>query len=189
MQGLLESAGGGQKTGSPQQDDAMVMADDVGDPALAKALKFVGQQLYRKGMDEKIATAFDDSPVAAPKNIAMIAYRLAQKADEKTGAEIEEENLAILGMMTLNEVIEIAQAAGMQMDDTLPSKAMEQMVLIFAEDNGLPADQMREAFSQADDMSIAQAAQEAPDDLDEQMTDDDNPVGENIDAGIGRQTA
>ena len=53
MQGLLESAGGGQKTGSPQQDDAMVMADDVGDPALAKALKFVGQQLYRKGMDQK----------------------------------------------------------------------------------------------------------------------------------------
>lgn len=187
MQGLLESAGGGQQTGSPQQDDAMVMADDVGDPALSKALKFVGEQLYRKGMDEKIANAFDDAPAATPRNIAMLAYKLAQKADEATGAEIDEENLSILGMMTLNEVIEIAQSAGMAADETLPSKAMEQMVLIFAQDHGLPADELREAFSQADDASIAQAAAEAPDDLDEQMSDDDNPVGEGIEVGLGGQ--
>lgn len=186
MRGLLEEVGT-QEVGSPQQEEAMAIASDMGDPALAKAIDFLEKRIYEEGIDEQIASAFDDSPVPAPKNIAQVAYSLAEKADEVTGGEIEEENLAILGMISLNEVIEIAQAAGMKPSPGLPAEAMQELVLIFAKEHGLPEAELRQAMSQIDDEQLAAAAMEAPENLDEEISQEDSPVGENIESGLGGQ--
>ena len=49
--------------------------------------------------------------------IAGLAYTLAEAADTATDGLIKEENLSILGMLTLNEVFTIAQTAGMPLAD------------------------------------------------------------------------
>ena len=177
MQGLLEQSG----AEVPQKGGG----DDMGDPALTKAIEYIGQRLYSEEMGNEIAKAFDDSPVANAEGIAIIAYKLAQKADEETGGEIEEENLSVLGMLTLNEVLTVAEAAGMPINGETAAKAMKRMVMMFAANNGIPAEQLQEAFSQVDDGQLAQAAAEAPDDLGQQLPDDDSPVGENIESSIG----
>lgn len=177
MQGLLEQSGA--------STESVAGREDFGDPALSKAIDFVGQRLYSEEVGEQIASTFDNSPTANPDAIAVIAYKLTQKADEVTGGEIAEENLSVLGMLTLNEVLTVAEAAGMPIKPETAVTAMKRMVIMFASDNGIPAEQLQEAFAQVDDAQVGQAAAEAPDDLGDQIPDEDSPVGDNIESGLG----
>ena len=176
MEGLMEQAGSTQEETMPQEEmtpkEAMVAGsdpDDMGDEALTKAIEFVGQRLYEADMSTEIARTFDGSPTAQPKIIASIAYKLAQAADTKTGGEIREENLSVLGILTLNEIITVADAAGMPIDGATASKAMQEMILIYAEDNGLDTAELAQAMGQVDDNEMDMVAQELPDDFDTQL--------------------
>jgi hypothetical protein len=170
MEGLMEQAGSTQEEMTPKE--AMVAGsdpDDMGDEALTKAIEFVGKRLYEANMSTEIAKAFDGSTTAQPKIIASIAYRLAQAADTNTGGEIREENLSVLGILTLNEVITVADAAGMPIDGATASKAMQEMILTYAEDNGLDTTELAQAMGQVDDNEMDMVAQELPDDFDTQL--------------------
>ena len=177
MQGLLGASGASVAAESNQED--------FGDPALSKAMDYVGERLYSEDVGEQIARSFDNSPTANPDAIAVIAYKLTQKADEASGGEVAEENLSVLGMLTLNEVLTVAEAAGMPIKPETAVTAMKRMIIMFASDNGIPAEQLQDAFAQVDDAQVSQAAAEAPDDLGDQIADEDSPVGDNIESGIG----
>lgn len=177
MQGLLQ-----QPTAEPMQDGG---AEVQSDPALAKSMQYVGERLYSEEIGAEIAAAFDSSPTDNPDAIALIAYKLTQKADEASDGQVAEEDLSILAMLTLNEVLTVAEAAGMPIDPETGAKAMKRMVVMFAADNGIPLEQIQESFSQVNESELALAAQEAPDNFDEMIADGDSPVGEEIEQGLG----
>ena len=181
MQGLLQQPTE-QPAEQPVEDGG---PDGFGDPALTKSIEYVGERLYSEEIGAEIAAAFDSSPTDNPDAIALIAYKLTQKADEASGGEIAEENLSLLGMLTLNEVLTVAEAAGMPIDPETGAKAMKRMVVMFAADNGIPIEQIQKAFSQVNESELSLAAEEAPDNFDEMIADGDSPVGEEITQGLG----
>lgn len=170
MEGLIEQAGSTQEEMSPKE--AMMSGSDpenMGDEALTKAIDFVGERLYQDDMATEIARTFDGAPTAVPQMIAMLAYKLAQSADTKTGGEIREENLSVLGVLTLGEVLTVAEATGMQIDGATASKAMQEMVLIYAEDNGVDTTELAAAMGQVDDNEVDMVSEQLPDDFDTQL--------------------
>jgi len=170
MKGLMEQAGSEEKEMSPEE--TMVASSDpegLGDEALTKAIEFVGKRLYEDDMATQIAKTFDGAPTAVPQMIAMLAYKLAQSADTETGGEIREENLSVLGVMTLGEILTVAEATGMQVDGPTASKAMQEMILIYAEDNGVDPTELAAAMGQVDDNEVDMVADQLPDDFDTRL--------------------
>ena len=141
--------------------------DDFNDPALQRAIAYMGDRLYGKDkVAEDIAQNLGQSETPLPKMIATIAYTLSQAADEATDGMIREENLSILGMLALNEVFTVAEQAGMPLETKDISSAMKQMVIMYGEDNGLSEEEIEVlagGMMQVDDAQFAQAALELPD--------------------------
>lgn len=181
MAGLLQDQAqdmGGDASGTGSQFD---------DPALEQAIEYLGQRLYAEDISIEIAKVVEKSPTPQPKMLAEIAYRLAESSDVETDGDIKEENLSIIGMVALNEVAEIAEQAGMQITPADVSAAFQEMVLIFAREQGLSKDEiatLEASMRQVDDAELAQGAEALPDDFDEQIPDEDVPVGdENAEVG------
>tara|TARA_R110001606_G_scaffold347397_1_gene496709 strand:+ start:567 stop:1145 length:579 start_codon:yes stop_codon:yes gene_type:complete len=143
--------------------------DDFNDPALQRAIAYMGDRLYGKDkVAEDIAQNLGQSETPLPKMIATIAYTLSQAADEATDGMIREENLSILGMLALNEVFTVAEQAGMPLETKDVSSAMKQMVIMYGEDNGLSEEEIEVlagGMMQVDDAQFAQAALELPDEF------------------------
>ena len=133
MQGLLNQAGGEEQ--APVQEAMPAEetgGDEFQDPALQRAIAYVGDRLYGPDkVSEEIAKQLGQSDTPMPKMIAGLAYTLAEAADTATDGLIKEENLSILGMLTLNEVFTIAQTAGMPLADGDISAAMKQMKIMY----------------------------------------------------------
>ena len=147
--------------------------DDFQDPALQKAIAYMGDRLYGKEkIAEDIAKTLGQSDLSMPAIVASTAYALTQAADEASDGMIREENLSILGMLALNEVFTIAETAGMPLETKDVSIAMKQMVLMYGEDNGLSKEEIEvlsQGMMQVDDAQLAQAAMELPDEFGESI--------------------
>tara|TARA_B100001057_G_C22684585_1_gene885141 strand:- start:206 stop:748 length:543 start_codon:yes stop_codon:yes gene_type:complete len=167
MAGLLQTA----------QEDAETAALD--DPALEQAITNIGQRLYNEDLAEQIADTVGKSETNLPRNLATIAYKLAESSDVDADGDIKEENLAVLGMIALNEVFEIAEAAGVKTDSSDVSVAFKHMVVMFAQDQGLPEDQVQtlaNAMAEVNDRQLAEAAEDVPDETFEALPDEDVPI-------------
>ena len=84
-------------------------------------------------------------------------------------------------MMALNEVATIAEAAGVTVTGADISAAFKEMVIMFAEEQGLAPEEvknLRDAMSQVSDQELAAEAEALPDNYDESLPDEDVPVGE-----------
>jgi hypothetical protein len=168
MAGLLENEeaqAAAQQASAPENSEG----DDFKDPALQRAIAYMGDRLYGKDkVAEDIAQNLGQSETPLPKMIATIAYTLSQAADEATNGMIREENLSILGMLALNEVFTVAEQAGMPLETKDVSSAMKQMVIMYGEDNGLSEEEVEVlagGMMQVDDAQFAQAALELPDEF------------------------
>lgn len=177
MQGLLNQAGGAAQEPMPEEQlpaDAEG-GDDFQDPALQRAIAYVGDRLYGPDkLSEEIAKQMGQSDTAMPKMIAGLAYSLAEAADTATDGLIKEENLSILGMLTLNEVFTIAQTAGMPLKDGDVSAAMKQMIIMYGQENGLTPEELNvlsEGMMQVDDTQFADEAAALPDDFGDSLPD------------------
>lgn len=177
MQGLLNQAGGAAQEPMPEEQlpaDAEG-GDDFQDPALQRAIAYVGDRLYGPDkLSEEIAKQMGQSDTAMPKMIAGLAYSLAEAADTATDGLIKEENLSILGMLTLNEVFTIAQTAGMPLKDGDVSAAMKQMIIMYGQENGLTPEELNvlsEGMAQVDDTQFADEASALPDDFGDSLPD------------------
>ena len=181
MAGLL------QNQAQDMGGDAPSTGSQFDDPALEQAIEYLGQRLYAEDISIEIAKVVEKSPAPQPRMLAEIAYRLAESSDVETDGDIKEENLSIIGMVALNEVAEIAEQAGMQITPADVSAAFQEMVLIFAREQGLSKDEiatLEASMRQVDDAELAQGAEALPDDFDEQIPDEDVPVGdENAEVG------
>ena len=168
MAGLLQTA----------QQQAETAALD--DPALEQAIANIGQRLYKEELGQQIADTVGKAENNVPRNMATIAYKLAESSDVDTDGEIKEENLSVLGMIALNEVFEIAEAAGVSTQPSDVSAAFKHMVIMFAQDQGLPEEQVQSlanAMAEVDDRGFAEEANQLPDSTFENLPDEDVPVG------------
>ena len=139
-----------------EEDDGI---DPDSDPALQSAFDFLLERLYGdEGLAESIAETLGSGGRAAPRIYASAALKLAQSADQHTNGEIAEENLAMLGMFCLNEVFEIAEAAGIPAKATDISAAFKQMIVMYMSEQGVPVEEVTKAFSQVRDEDFAQFA-------------------------------
>ena len=149
------------------------------DPALESAIMALGSRLYKDDIATQIADNVGKSQTAVPRIMATIAYKLAESSDVGTDGEIKEENLSVLGMMALNEVLEIAEASGVQVGPSDASEAFKHMVIMFAQDQGLPEDQVQTlaaAMAEVNDQQLADAANEVPEEAFDELPDEDVPV-------------
>jgi hypothetical protein len=184
MAGLLENQAEEVMEQMPGQMPGQMVAgnqpetdgDDFQDPALQKAIAYMGDRLYGKEkIAEDIAKTLGQSDLPMPAIVASTAYALAQAADEASDGMIREENLSILGILALNEVFTIAETAGMPLETKDVSVAMKQIVLMYGEDNGLSKEEIEvlsQGMMQVDDVQLAQAAMELPDEFGDSIPDE-----------------
>lgn len=173
MAGLL------QNQAAPMQAEDGALALD--DPALESAINYMGKKLYSEDLSEEIARVISGSNRAQPKLMAMAALKLAAASDAETDGDIKEENLSILGMMALNEVFSIAEAGGVQVSGADVSSAFQEMVIMFAQEQGLSPEELaslKQAMVQVDDAELAREAEALPDDYGDSLPDEDVPVGD-----------
>lgn len=144
----------------PEDEEPLVEEED--DAALQQAYAFVHEKLYADDYAGQMAEIFKDAG-AAPQIVAQMTYKLSQAADTKTGAQIAEENLLPLGLFTMTELFEVAEAAGADVKADTVSKAMKALILIFLEDHDMDSTEMQAALSAVDDKDFAKFAKENQD--------------------------
>lgn len=155
MNGIMSSVAGPMATpsgGIPRSlekhngDEPAMEAE--GNPAYQAAMEVVMQALYKQGGAKDVARAVrSGDPVQA---LADTAYQIVQAADERTHGDVPDELLASLASDVVTEVAEVAHAAGVRIDGTVISKAMQLMIVRFLRDQGVDPSQVQQAMGQLD---------------------------------------
>lgn len=135
----------------PPEGEEIDESDPENDPNFVKAFNFVRKNLYEKGAADKLFTKISKAPEAKGE-LASFAYHLTQKADQVTGGNILDENLASLGILTLAEIMEIAEASGASIESADMAGAMKQMMIMYMEEQGMPVEQIKQVQASMNEM-------------------------------------
>ncbi len=131
------------------QEPAEEGVDPESDPGYQQAAQFAMEALYKnkaaKDIAKSIKTASD--PVEA---LANIAYEIISITDEKTDGAVPDEMLAAFATFVLEEVAEIAEAAGVPLKPSDVAMALKQMILRFLGEQGVDTTQLQQAMDQVD---------------------------------------
>jgi hypothetical protein len=119
------------------------------DPAYDAAIKLAMDALYGAEAARDVAQAIRSAqdPVEA---LANTAYEMVQVVDERTEGQVPDELLVALASEVLGEVVEIAQAAGVQVGGREIAEAMRAMILRFVAEQGGDISQLQQAMGQID---------------------------------------
>lgn len=119
------------------------------DPAYDAAIKLAMDALYGAEAARDVAQAIRSAqdPVEA---LANTAYEMVQVVDERTEGQVPDELLVALASEVLGEVVEIAQAAGVQVGGREIAEAMRTMILRFVAEQGGDISQLQQAMGQID---------------------------------------
>lgn len=140
---------------APQQEQVpagQVAGDEVdpdSDPNYVMALKFAMQALYENGAAENVAKSLRGSrdPV---EGLADTAYEITSIVEERTNGAVPDELFALLATRILQEVADIAQAAGIQLRPADIALALKQMILRYLGEQGVDTSQLQQAMDQVD---------------------------------------
>jgi hypothetical protein len=132
---------------------------DEDDPAFQQAMQFAMEALYDKGAAKDIAKQLKSAP-SPVEGASDIAYEVTSVVDERTGGEVPDELIVLMGMRILEEVVEIADAAGMQMSPVDIADAFKQMLLRYLGEQGMDTTQLQQSMDQIDPSLFEKAAQE-----------------------------
>lgn len=117
------------------------------DPAYQQAIGLVMQALY----GEKAANGVAESLKSAPsitEGLANVAYEITSIIDERTEGAVPDELIALLATAVLEEVAEIADAAGLKVSPAETAVALKQMILRFLGEQGVDTTQLQQAMDQ-----------------------------------------
>lgn len=131
---------------------------DESDPNFQQALNFAMEALYSKGAAKDVAKSLKaaQSPI---DGVANVAYDVTSIVDERTDGSVPDELLMLLGMRVLEEVVEIADAAGLQMSPVDIASAFKQMTLRYLGEQGMDTSQLEQAMNNIDPSLFEKAAQ------------------------------
>lgn len=166
MAGLVSSAMG-QQTQDKEVEDAMSNAPmpDKGmsekqepmptegeeaasdDPNYIQALAFAMDVLYEKEAAKNVAKSLRGAqdPV---ETLANTAYEITAIVDERTEGRVPDEYFALLATKILEEVADIADAAGVQIRPADVALALKQMILRYLGEQGVDTTQLQQAMDQ-----------------------------------------
>ena len=150
-----------QQGGQMPMDDEASEADAPGedDPAFQQALTYAYEVLYKNEAAKDIAKQIKAAPSVA-EGMADIAYNITSIIDEKTNGDVPDEMLIPLAMNVLEEVGEIAGAAGMEPAPEDVAAAFKTMILRYLQDQGMDTSQLQQAMDKVDPSVFRQAAEQ-----------------------------
>lgn len=130
---------------------------DERNPEFIAAMKFALKVLYQSGAAEDIA-----KQLRAAKNkqegLANVAYEITSVVDERTDGKVPRELIGLLAMAILNEIVDIAQAAKMDIQPQDAAGAFKDMLLRYLGENGVDTSQLQQGMDQIDPAVFTQAA-------------------------------
>lgn len=167
MAGLIQQQMAGQAPVDAQQEEAAMQSveqnDDAEpneqDPNYQAALELAMKTLYQDGAAKDVATQLK---AAGDKvsGLSDVAYEITSVVDERTQGAIPDELLVAFAMKVLEEVVEIADAAGLDPQPEEVAQAFQQMILRYLNENGVDTAQLQQAMSQVDPAVFREAAEQ-----------------------------
>ena len=139
------------------------------DSAFVDAFNFVRKTLYEKGVADEVSTVMKSFPDPVPQ-LAEMAYGLTEQADTVTNGMVKEENLVSLGMYTLGEITEIADASGAELQSSDVASAFKSMLMRYLQENGADTGPLQEAMNQISPDQFNQLADAVPTDDEQEVT-------------------
>lgn len=144
---------------------------DESDPAYQAAMELAMKALYgeqaAKGVAESLRMAQD--PVEGLSNTA---YEIVSIIDERTEGAVPDELLVLLATNVLEEVGEIAEAAGIEVTPADIAAALKQMILRFLGEQGVDTTQLEQAMGQVNPEDFNQIGMES----ESEQTEEEVPV-------------
>ena len=117
------------------------------DPAFVEAVNYVRGRVWKDGLSDRVNDVAKLKALTIDQ-IAMIAYKLVQQADEATGGNVQDDNLVSLAIEVLSEIIEIAMASGVDVTPTQMVSALKQMMVKYLTEQGVDATEIHKAMNQ-----------------------------------------
>lgn len=149
----------GMEGEQPEANDA---SGDPGEdnPIFQQALTFAYEALYSKSAAKDVAEQLKAAS-SLPDGLAEVAYNITSIIDEKTDGQVPDELLVPLAMNVLEEVGEIAEAAGLSPQPEDIAGAFKTMILRYMGEQGVDTTQLQQAMDQVDPAVFRQAAEKA----------------------------
>lgn len=144
--------------------DAIAQGEDEGptedDPTFQTAVQFAMEALYGAGAAKDISKQLKAAP-GLVDGMADIAYNITSVVDERTDGQVPDELLVPLAMKILEEVVEIADATGLDPQPEDVALAFKQMILRYLQEQGLDTTELQAAMDQVDPAEFRKVAEEA----------------------------
>lgn len=144
----LEMEQQGAMSGMPMGAEGEVEVDE-NEPNYRAGVEYLNEVLYSKGAAKDISAQLKEAP-ALVTGMAEIAYDITSIVDERTDGNIPDELLVPMAMQVLEEVVDIAEATGLNPTPEDVALAFRQMILRYLQEQGLDTTQLDQAMNQVD---------------------------------------
>lgn len=141
-------------------EDGEEMAEAESDPGFQQALTYAYEALYKNAAANDVAEQLKAAPSVA-EGMANVAYEITSVVDERTNGDVPDELLMPLAMQVLEEVGEIAEAAGLDPQPEDVATAFKSMILRYLGEQGIDTTQLQQAMDQVDPAEFRAMAEQA----------------------------
>lgn len=136
MAGLIQDNAAQQEMDGPDPDT---------DPAYQAAIELAMKALYGEKAAKQVAQSLRKAPDVV-EGMANTTYDIVTILDERTQGQVPDELLVLLASSVLEEVADIADAAGLDVTPANIALAMKQMILRYLGEQGVDTTQLAAAM-------------------------------------------
>lgn len=142
--GMMNTADQAPAVKQPPADQA---APDQGGDAYQQGMDIVQKSLYGAEAAREVAKAMQAAQDPA-EGLANTAYEMVTIADEATQGAIPDDRVIEFASEVLGEVVDIAQAAGVEVKGAVIAKAVQLMLVRYVTEQGMDPSQLQQAMAQ-----------------------------------------
>lgn len=143
----------------PPAEEANEENINVDEPNYKAAVEYLNEVLYSQAAAKDISKQLNSAQDLSDA-MANVSYDITGILDEKTNGNVPDELLVPLAMKVLEEVVEIADATGLDPQPEDVATAFKKMILRYLQEQGLDTAQLDQAMKQVDPAVFRQAAEE-----------------------------
>jgi hypothetical protein len=144
-----EASGMPEADEAPSEDDATPEEQDAYEKGVVAIMRVLYDSNAADPIVESIVNAGGD-----PDSIAKATLSLMQSIDERTGGQIPETVLAPLATEALTQIVELVEAAGVEVGGRGIAQALQIMLLDFMTEYGADPAQIKEALASVDTEAV-----------------------------------
>jgi hypothetical protein len=154
MAGIINKQRAPNPRQAPQNSAPAV---DENNPVFIQAMKYAMQVLYGQKAANDVAEQLRSAKDKASA-VSDIAYNITQTVDERTGGKVPRDLIGLLAMAILKEVIDIGQAAKMNITPLDAASAFKNMLLRYLGENGVDTSQLQQGMDKIDPAIFSKGA-------------------------------